>query len=410
MGARCRAAGVGAARAQGRMSGGGFMLDTGALIAIDRGTRRMLALLEAARDADLPISVTAPVVGQAWRDGRRQARLAAFLKQPSIDVAPFAATLCHGRPKGKRPIGWVRPLRKCSGGNLDDSRQKTYVGRERMRKKSENRQMADSKSDFNYASRAMAAIVQSPRSRFLAATALVVLLVGVRAMQSSKTDSVSLAAVTEDEESDLPIHLRADYNIEPPDILTIEVTADGVDHELLTSIDDRYLVSPDGKVDLGDYLGKVFVAGLTPSAVAIAIEARLKAKLPSADNIKCRVAVADGNSRVYYVIAENRRGGDQVYRLPISVHDTVRRTLVELTNLPNLGSKNLWIARPKVEGGVGRDEILRIDWRSVSVDPTAKTNHAVLPGDRIFIHEPPGIWDLLNAVIAGFSNPDAPPL
>jgi predicted nucleic acid-binding protein len=73
------------------MSGGGFMLDAGALIAIDRGDRRMLALLEAARDVDLPIAATAPVVGQVWRDGRRQARLAAFLKQPALNVAAFAA-------------------------------------------------------------------------------------------------------------------------------------------------------------------------------------------------------------------------------------------------------------------------------------------------------------------------------
>jgi methyl coenzyme M reductase alpha subunit len=68
------------------------MLDTGALIAIDRGDRRMLALLEAARDARVRLSVTAPVIAQAWHDGSRQARLAAFLKQPALDVAAFAAT------------------------------------------------------------------------------------------------------------------------------------------------------------------------------------------------------------------------------------------------------------------------------------------------------------------------------
>jgi hypothetical protein len=68
---------------------GGFMLDAGALIAIDRGDRRMLMLLEAARDRRARLSTTAPVVAQAWRDGRRQARLAAFLKQPAIDIAAF---------------------------------------------------------------------------------------------------------------------------------------------------------------------------------------------------------------------------------------------------------------------------------------------------------------------------------
>lgn len=71
---------------------GGFMLDAGALIAIDRGDRRMLALLEEARRARLSISVTAPVVGQTWRDGRTQARLASFLKQSTVEVMPFGAT------------------------------------------------------------------------------------------------------------------------------------------------------------------------------------------------------------------------------------------------------------------------------------------------------------------------------
>jgi len=41
---------------------GGFVLDAGALIAVDRGDRRMLALLEQAREAALAISVTAPVM------------------------------------------------------------------------------------------------------------------------------------------------------------------------------------------------------------------------------------------------------------------------------------------------------------------------------------------------------------
>ena len=76
------------ANAQGWMSGG-FMLDAGALIAIDRGDRRMLVLLETARAAEAKLSTTAPVVAQVWRDGKRQARLSAFVKQPALEVAPF---------------------------------------------------------------------------------------------------------------------------------------------------------------------------------------------------------------------------------------------------------------------------------------------------------------------------------
>lgn len=77
----------------------GFVLDTGALIAIDRNDRRMLALLEAARDARLAVATTAPVVAQAWRNGKRQARLAAFLKHPEVEVLAFAPA--DGRPTGE---------------------------------------------------------------------------------------------------------------------------------------------------------------------------------------------------------------------------------------------------------------------------------------------------------------------
>jgi len=56
------------------------VLDTGALIAIERGSTRMQALLE--RLAEGPattILVPAGVVGQAWRDGARQARISRLL-------------------------------------------------------------------------------------------------------------------------------------------------------------------------------------------------------------------------------------------------------------------------------------------------------------------------------------------
>lgn len=67
------------------------MLDTGALIAIDRGERRILALLEAARRERAPLSVTAPVVAQAWHGGARQARLAVFLKLRELEIVDFNA-------------------------------------------------------------------------------------------------------------------------------------------------------------------------------------------------------------------------------------------------------------------------------------------------------------------------------
>jgi predicted nucleic acid-binding protein len=55
------------------------VLDAGALIALDRGDRDAWALLtETHRAGQRPV-VPAPVIAQAWREGRRQARLARVL-------------------------------------------------------------------------------------------------------------------------------------------------------------------------------------------------------------------------------------------------------------------------------------------------------------------------------------------
>lgn len=61
-----------------------LVLDAGALIAIDRNDRRIAGLVTLGRRAGADLVTVAPVVGQAWREGARQARLARAL--PMIDV------------------------------------------------------------------------------------------------------------------------------------------------------------------------------------------------------------------------------------------------------------------------------------------------------------------------------------
>lgn len=63
-----------------------LVLDAGALIGIDRNDRRVAGLIELGRRAGAELVSTAPVLGQAWRDGARQAQLARSL--PMIDVRP----------------------------------------------------------------------------------------------------------------------------------------------------------------------------------------------------------------------------------------------------------------------------------------------------------------------------------
>jgi len=87
---------VGKARSQAAQ---GVTLDTGALIALDRGDKRMIALLQAAISSRSVFRVPAGVLGQAWRDGPRQAVLARFLRSESVVVVSLDAE--HARACGE---------------------------------------------------------------------------------------------------------------------------------------------------------------------------------------------------------------------------------------------------------------------------------------------------------------------
>ena len=67
----------------------GLTLDTGALLALERGDSRVRALLRRVLETGLPLSVPAGVVAQAWRGGPRQARVARLLADPNVHVAPL---------------------------------------------------------------------------------------------------------------------------------------------------------------------------------------------------------------------------------------------------------------------------------------------------------------------------------
>lgn len=56
-----------------------LVLDAGALIGIDRHERRVAGLIELGRRAGAELVTVAPVLGQVWRDGARQANLARAL-------------------------------------------------------------------------------------------------------------------------------------------------------------------------------------------------------------------------------------------------------------------------------------------------------------------------------------------
>jgi predicted nucleic acid-binding protein len=63
-----------------------LVLDAGALIALERSDRRVVALITLGRRGGAELVTVAPVVGQVWRDGSRQVHLSRAL--PMIDVLP----------------------------------------------------------------------------------------------------------------------------------------------------------------------------------------------------------------------------------------------------------------------------------------------------------------------------------
>lgn len=67
----------------------GLVLDAGALIALDRGNKRMIALIAQALDQGRTFRLPAAVVGQAWRNGRVQVTLARFLRAKEVQIAPL---------------------------------------------------------------------------------------------------------------------------------------------------------------------------------------------------------------------------------------------------------------------------------------------------------------------------------
>jgi len=73
----------------------GITLDTGALIALDRGDKRLIALLNRAWAQRLTFRVPSGVVGQAWRNGRVQVTLARFLRIGEVEIIPLDEQLAR---------------------------------------------------------------------------------------------------------------------------------------------------------------------------------------------------------------------------------------------------------------------------------------------------------------------------
>src|SRR5262249_36300693 len=120
-------------------------------------------------------------------------------------------------------------------------------------------------------------------------------------------------------------HVADLYGIKPPPVTVALVTPHGTQQ-----LRGERLVGPDRTVNLGTS-GQVYVAGLTLAEAKAAIEAQLSLKLLNPEVI---VDVAGYNSKVYYVIYDGGRRGQQIFKLPVVGGETVLDALGELRGLP----------------------------------------------------------------------------
>ena len=84
------------------------VLDAGALVAVDRRDRMIGAQLRVLQQQGTPIRVSSAVVGQVWRDGRKQANLARVLAGVGIEALEQGRRQAHRRTAraGSAPQTW----------------------------------------------------------------------------------------------------------------------------------------------------------------------------------------------------------------------------------------------------------------------------------------------------------------
>jgi protein involved in polysaccharide export with SLBB domain len=166
----------------------------------------------------------------------------------------------------------------------------------------------------------------------------------------------------------------------------------------MQNIKGEHLVRPDGTISLGMY-GAVYVAGMTLGQVKAVIENHLAAYLVDP---QISVDVFAYNSRKIYIIADGAGYGQQVIALPATGGETVLDAISRVQGLPQVASlKKIWVARPS-PAGHPCSQVLPIDWKAITQAGRTETNYELFPGDRIYISSNPLIatYNYLDMMLA----------
>ena len=149
------------------------------------------------------------------------------------------------------------------------------------------------------------------------------------------------------------------YRIEPPDVLQIELIKPSSGTKSVTG---KYLVGPDGTVNLRQY-GFVNVTGKTVAEARTTLQKHLAQYFESPDIF---LDVAAVNSKFYHVITQGPKLGDTVHKFPITGNDTVLDAVSHFDGLSNVPSKKMWIERPGAQNRPGEKTTLPIDWDGIA--------------------------------------------
>jgi len=223
--------------------------------------------------------------------------------------------------------------------------------------------------------------------------AIPLLLLAVAAGQAIRIESV----LGEEPAKPAAVETRAEavakwreepYRIEPPDVLSIELTWNDFDVEFEGSrlqatklhVNDNLPVGPDGTIGLGGFLGQIYVAGMTVEEVKKAVVEKLSERY-GIPQVKVEVAIY--NSKVVYVI-EKTNAGDFAARIPHPGPGPLR-VLDALASRSNQFQAFDDIVRVYVMPTSSPADRLEVDLDALSSGNNDSANFELLPGDRVFV-------------------------
>lgn len=149
----------------------------------------------------------------------------------------------------------------------------------------------------------------------------------------------------------------------------------------------RQVVGPDGHIAI-DGLGSIYVAGLTTGEAECEITKQILERHPQTRDaiLAVSIDVFAKNSKHAYVVLQDGPRGDNVWQVPVSKDTTVGSALRKSAwpHPIDFASAKIWVAR-HCSTRESCEASLPVVWDAVQGEPTGESNHALLPGDRLFV-------------------------